>query len=222
MVKIKYLILLTFCVFVISCKKDEFKTTLLASLKVVNTVAGGASVKMASMPEIVYNNSAVDFTLFPGSPEIYIYPENDSLQPYYVASKGLVIKERESYSLFLGGIPGGVEAVWVNERIPFHTDNVVGVRFINLSPDSPPVVLVLASTPDENIFTNIAYKEITDFKQIQVTGTSAGYTFEVRNSVTGDLIASSYQDISLFKNITLVLQGLVGGSPAADITRVNH
>lgn len=212
----------------VACKKDTIETTPLASLRIINTVTGGSAVKLGSVSTIVSNNTHTNFSILPKS-NIYVYPTGDSLTPYYVAGKEIVIGERESYSLFLGGTPGSIAALLVKENISIRTDSTAGIRFINLSPNSPPVNVTLSTTPSVSEFLNIGYKDITDFKSYPATSANTSYTFQIRNATTDKIIASITMSgtsitnyVPRFKNVTLVLRGMPTGTPAAGITRVNH
>ncbi|MBO9571703.1 MAG: hypothetical protein J7497_05775, partial [Chitinophagaceae bacterium] len=50
------------------------------------------------------------------------------------------------------------------------------------------------------------------------------YTFEFKNAITNELITTFtiYDYLFRYNHFTLVMQGIVGGSPAAGITFVFH
>jgi hypothetical protein len=211
-----------------ACKRDVFTTTPLASLRIVNMVTGGGPVKLRSYTTTIANNAASYLGIFPDS-SLYVYPDGDSLHPWFRTDKATLIEEDQSYSLFLGGTPANVSAKLIKENIPIRRDSTAGIRFINLSPDSGPVNVILSTTPGVSEFFNIAFGEITDFKSFPATITNTTYTFQVINPANNKVLASITMSgasvstfVPRFKNVTLVFRGKVTGTPAAGITRVNH
>lgn len=213
-----------------ACSKHQIDQLPMASVNIVNTVTGGTTVGVASYYETVGNNANVVLSYNPGS-SIYVYPAGDSLHPYYQAQGGkdINIAGQDIYTLFLGGTPSSAEGVLVKENLPVRTDSTGGIRFINLSPNAPAVNVTLSTTPTVNEFAGVSYKDITAFKSYPALSSTTSYTFQIRNASTNALITSiSISGTSLlsgiprFRNITLVLRGMVSGSPSAGITRVNH
>lgn len=222
-------LLLISILFLISCEKNPSEIIPLASLKIVNTVTSGYPVKLGSYSTVVNNNAHADFVLRPGNPEIYVYPATDSLHPYYNNSKSTTVNEGEISTLFLTGDTISPEGIMVKENLPVRIDSVAGVRFINLSPGSPAVKVVLSTSNTVSEFGDIAYKQLTDFKSYPALSTNTSYKFEVRDAATDILITSITMSgtsltsfVPRFRNVTLVLRGIVAGSPSAGITRVNH
>lgn len=226
----KIISIISIAILISSCKKDEFKATSLSSLKIVNTVTDGAAVRLGSLITEVGNNSSGNFALVAGNPEIYVWPVHDSLKPYYTSSgKSVKMADREMYTLFLGGDTNNVESILIRDDLPVHNDSTAGVRFINLASGSSPVKVTLSTSPEMNEFGDVQYKQITEFKSFPATSVNTAYTFEVRNASTDEIIASVTMSgsslgsfVPRFRNVTLVLRGIVNGSPAAGITRVNH
>lgn len=211
------------------CKKDEIDQTPFASLKIVNTVTNGAAVKLSNYTAQVNNNAAADFGMLTGNPDIYVWPVSDSLKPYYNGNKSVAVRDRETYTLFLAGDTLAPEGMLIKENLPFITDSVASIRFINLSPGSPTVKVVLSTSNTVSEFGDVVYKQLTDFKSYPALSTNTNYKFEVRNAATDALISSITMSgtsltsfVPRFRNVTLVLRGIVGGSPEAGITRVNH
>lgn len=214
-----YIFLFILC---ISCKKEELNVVTLASINISNAVVGGTPLKFGSNTLLVPNNGNASYSVKLQSDNIYVYPLGDSLHPYF--NQSMSLENGGMYSLFLSGQANAVEALWIKETIPYRRDSVAGIRFINLSPNSPSVRVALAATPDEIEFDNISYKQITDFKTYPLLSTSGPYTFQVTDAGTNAVIASYTLTVPLprFQNITLVLGGLVGGVPAPIISRINN
>lgn len=225
--KLTAVILVSCTTFISSCKKDQIEIKSLASIKVVNAIAGGTSAKMGSRATTVTNNNSMDFGLTPGLIDLYIWPTTDSLTPYYNSS--ITVHGKEIYSLFLGGTPANVDAVIIKESLPVRVDSTFGLRFINLSPGSPEVKVTLSTSNSVSEFGNVIYKSITDFKAYPAGVGNNSYTFQVRNASTNTVIASTTitgtsntTGIPRYKNVTLILRGIVGGTPSAGLSRVNH
>ncbi len=224
-----YLLVSVYSLLFSSCKKHEFEVSPLASFKIVNTVAGAPAARMNGTSRTVANNSSGDFVLHAGVPNIYVWPVGDSLNPFYNSNKGLPVKEKEIYSLFLGGSNNTREVILIKENLPLRLDSSAGVRIINLATNSPAIKVTLSTTSTVSEYGNIAFKQVTDFKSFPAYNVNSTYTFQFRNAATDALYSSITMSgaslasfVPRFRNVTLVFRGVVGGSPAPGITRVNH
>ena len=211
-----------------ACRKQAPETNEAATLTVVNTIVEGQPLKLNTNNQVINNNVSANVGLLPGENNIYAFPINDSLHPYYTSSK-FGVQGGDIYTLFLCGSVTNPEGILLKESIARYSDSIMGVRFINLSPGSPAVNLVLSTSPSILEFTNIQYKQATEFRTYPTTKIKNTYTFQVKRADNGALISSiTLTGTSLatglprFKTITIVLRGLVGGTPSAGITRVNH
>lgn len=208
---------------IISCKKDEVKLTPLTSINIINAIVSGTAAKMGSNATTIANNNFAQLGLVAGSNSIYIYPTTDSLHPYY--NKTINTNNGDVYSLFLAGnVATQIDTILVKENIPYRTDSTAGIRFINLSPNSTPLNITLSTTPTVNEVTGLAYKSYTDFKTYPGMFNSA-YTFQIRDAVTNNVLttfAFTATTVPRFANVTLVIRGLVGTTPAIGVTRVNN
>ncbi|MBO9573852.1 MAG: DUF4397 domain-containing protein [Chitinophagaceae bacterium] len=209
-----------------SCEKDEIKTTPLTSLNIVNAISDGQSVRLGSNTTVIPNNANGQMALVAGSNDLYIWPVEDSTHPYYTSNK-FETNEGEVYSLFLTGDTTAVESIILKETIPYRTDSIAGIRFINLSPNSAPLNITLSTSPTTNEVSDLAYKQYTEFKSYPGLYNST-YTFQVRDASTQDPAPplaefTFYEwDIPRFANVTLVIRGKVGEEPILGITRVNN
>ena len=228
---IRYFISALFAALVVwGCKKDAVDSTPLSSITIANVVVGGGQAKLGpyiAQIQNINNNAAMSFSLPAGTNQVYVWPVGDSLHPYY--NQPLTAAHNEIHSLFLTGTPSAVESVLIKETLPVHTDSTFGVRFINLSPGSPAVKITLSTSATVSEFGDVAYKEISAFKTYPAFAANTPYTFQVRNAATDALIASitmtgtaAATGIPRFNNITLMLRGIVGGTPAAGVSRMNH
>ena len=229
----KYFIFSLLLSFIIStiggCKKESPAEYPLASVKIVNTITGGQPAKLNNDPVvIIWPNWYSDVSFNVGDANLYIWPETDSLQPYYVSSK-TKLETNGVYTLFLGGMPEEPTSIFVKEDFPSRTDSIAAIRFINFAPGGPAVNVTLSTSPDVNEFSNVAYEGITEFKDFPATNANTSYVFDVRDAGTNEVLASLTMegiDINLsvprFRYVTLVFYGHVGGTPEPGISRINH
>jgi hypothetical protein len=141
-----------------------------------------------------------------------------------VFKSGLDLVPDGTYSLYLTGRSPNFESIFVKEDIPYHTDSVAGVRFINLSPNSDPISVNITGNANGSEVASLAYKASTIFKKYPAKYSNLNYAFQVRNATTGALLASYTLVTPRMLNVTLALRGLVGttGTTAPVITRINN
>jgi hypothetical protein len=209
-----------------SCDKVAYKPVGTAALVVTNAVVGGAPVKLNSnVRDSAKKYGAMIFGITDGSTNVTLFSTSNVAKPYY--SNTVNAENGGIYSAFLTGSNDAPESVWIKENIPgFYTDSVVGVRLINLSPNSSPVNLVLASDNTTSIFSGVAYKQITGFLKLPLKKVvpAGSVSFQIRDAATNDLLTtytlptavnSAYPSVSIalarFRNITLVLKGMKAG-----------
>jgi hypothetical protein len=222
----KYLIALIAITTFSSCKKDEIKTSPLTSLTVGNFKISGKTVRLGSNATTIANNNTngTAMAIVAGTNDLYVWPVGDSLHPYFVSPK-FATQDREVYSLFLCGDTLTQDAVIIKENIPYRTDSTAGIRFINLSPNSTPLNITLSTDPVGTAqVLNLAYKQYTEYRSYPGLYNSA-YTFQVRDGVTNNILttfAFTASTLPRFANVTLVIRGKVGTTPALGVTRVNN
>jgi hypothetical protein len=249
MIMKKTLILLLTGLVIQSCKKEE-GTSALASLTVVNAaidVAAAkayASDKKANWSGIVVADAInhaffKHLGVFAGTKNVVAVNSADTTKTLYSGTGEF--KEAGLNTLFLCGQAGSYEGVYLaDENLPTYTEEVIGIRFINLSPNSPAISINLTATPAVNETTNLAYKQKSEFKPYPGNAAviTTGIAFQVRNATTGALLASytlpaapvsPYTTATVaqarFKNVTLVIKGLVGtttGANAFGVFPVSH
>lgn len=217
-------ILLLFIVLLISsCNKDEVQTPAVASLNLVNAVVGGTSVRQGSIVSAVANNSSARLAMLAGQNDLYVWPVGDSLNPYFVYNK-LAITDRANYSLFVCGAPGNTEGVLIKEDLPYRTDSTIGIRFINLAPNSTPLNITLSTSNTVQEVSSLAYKQYTQFKTFPGLYNSS-YIFQVRDANSAApatpkaTFSLSATQIPRFSNFTLVIRQ--NGTSGFAVFRVN-
>lgn len=204
-----------------SCKKNKIETTPLASLQISNAVVGGSTLQLGTHVATVAGNSATAYGVFAGNQQIRLIAMEASGTIYYDKTHDFV--NGGVYSLFLGGTLAAVESVFVKEEsIVPHSENVFGVRVINLAAGGGSVSVNLAGVANGSLIPGLAYKAISDFKMVSAVAEEGDKTFEFRAVDTGALVASFTvpgYDLPRFRNITLVFTGSAG---AEAVFRVNN
>jgi hypothetical protein len=202
-----------------SCKKQEMKTTPLASIQITNTVAGGSTLQLGTNVATIPNNSCTAYGIFTGSQMLKLSSTVAPNPVYYNQTKDFA--NGGVYSLFLTGTPAAVESVFIKEEnIPSHTNNVFGARVVNLVNGGVPISVNLQGSANGSLISSVAYKAISSFKDVSALDSEGNKVFEFRNAATGDLITSftvpSYS-LPRFRNITLVFAGMVGSEVIVNV-----
>lgn len=204
-----------------ACTKTSISSTSLtplSSLNVTNAVVGGSTLTLnVTNGQTVTNNSYAQFSLVAGQTKVNLFPAATPNTPYY--NQTLSMANGSYYSLFLSGASSSaIDATLINETYQNYTDSLCGVRFINLSPGSNPISVNLIGSVNGSEVTSLAYKAYTDFKQYPAKKTNTSYAFQIRDATTDNLITSYTLSTPYFHNVTIVLRGLVNGTPAAGVT----
>jgi hypothetical protein len=213
-----------------SCKKENNESNPIASLNVINAVVGGGNVKLNSLAlDSAKSYNSKTFAIVPGE-DLKIFPTNSLLTPYYQNTKPQT-EHGKMYSVFLCGQLPNVEAIFRDEQIPSpYRDSIFGVRIINLSPNSAAMNVTLASATNSNVFSNVAFKQITEIVTFPLPTVinANSVTFQIRD--VGGVLLASYQlpvsanslypgisrNLQRFKNINLVIKGLQGTTTGPD------
>jgi len=240
--KYKIIIVLVIVVFVSgpSCKKNkEVRGT--SSLTIVNAVVGSNtfvtnfsdSYQMqnyyANARQINYgsydNNN--QFSSYSGTTSLKLYQMPDTAEhsaPFYNLKLDLPIGTM--CTLYLTGTLSIHDTLITKDYPPYYppSDSSVGVRFINLSPDSSLINVTLSTSASVNEFSNISYKQTTDYKSYPAIKAVSSYTFQFRNAATNSVITSftmsginngtgtnNSTNKFRFRNFTLALIGQAGG-----------
>ena len=207
-------------VFFPECKKDSVSSNL-ASVNITNAITGGAILKYGANSSTIANNSYVQFKVGGGSNNIYVYAATDSLHPYF--NQTMDLENGGVYSLFLlGGLSAAIEGLLIKDTIPFQSDSTAGVRFVNLSSNSNLLNVSLSTTPTVMEVSNLGYKQYTSFKTYPAKSSNANYIFQIRKASDNSILTTYTLSTPRFANVTLVIRGVVGTTPALGITRVNN
>lgn len=228
----RYLIgLMVIAIAISSCSKAQLPTGSVAALQVTNTIVGGGNIGFNTKPgdSIVAYRSKV-FSMRSGDSSIVFYPTKNPAKPYYNNVQTIV--GGDIYTIFLHGKFPDVEMMWIKDHIPpYFTDSSLGVRIINLSPNSTPIDITLASATSNKLFSKINYKELTEFLVLPLKSNmpAGSVSFQVRNSIDNTVLATytlpisvvtGYANISttlsINRCITLVVKGWQGETIGVD------
>lgn len=206
----------------ISCKRNDIIAPPTANILIANAVVGGATLTFNPLTTTIGNNASASFPIYAGQSPVSL--SNNAITPaasYY--NQTITTVDAGNYTLFLGGAsPLAVDPVLVTESYKNYTDSLCGVRFINLSPNSNPISVNITGNANGSEVTSLVYKAYSSFKQYPAKKINTTYSFQIKDGITGNLITSYTLTTPYFHNVTIMLIGLVGGSPAAGATLVKH
>lgn len=121
---------------------------------------------------------------FPGERDLKVTPYNAANS---LADTTVNLKADSLYSVFItGGEANAVDLLLVEDIIPDEADDKALIRVVNLSPDAPAFNLVEDAANSTALFEDIAYKEVSDFKQIDAGKT----TFKILSSADDESLTS--------------------------------
>jgi len=215
-----------------ACKKSTVSLSPLASLNIVNASVNLGPVKV-NFTDLKGLYSSITTTVAYGANTPYganaevpvpvtIVPTSDTTKTAFTGQFTFV--NGGIYSLYLAGQSTAVDTVFVKENIPSYTDSSYGVRFINLSYNSTPIKITLSTSPTVVQFSDLAYKQASDFKTYGAKVSTATDTFQVRNATTNAILATYPIVKPRFFNCTLAWKGMTGatGTNAPGIMRINN
>lgn len=224
----------------VSCSKEEADINgYSASVNVVNAIASyeadiklnfsGGNIIYADAPNLSYSyfdgrytNGSLTFGMPVKMPtSLIVLLASDTLKPIY--SQNYTFDQGDIYSLFITGQKENPSVLFLKDTIPIRTDSTTGVRFVNLAPNSGNISVNISGNPDGSEISALPYKGITSFKTYAARSTNSNYIFQIKDATTGALLKSyTYNSIARFKNITLIIRGMVNGDPGLEIVRFNN
>jgi len=214
--------------FMVACEKDDSENSRFpTSLNVFHAVNDAPSVhvdyfeneiSLLTNPPLAFGSN-LQLTL-PSDEErvIDFISAQDTTQQ--LLRETVNFNQGEIHSLFLAGRGYDIEAILIQDFLrAFDTDSIMGVRFVNLSPDSG-VITVNRNRETNPIGSGLDFKSASEFNELPATREAGVYTFEIRDS-NGELLTSTVFDPLplprfsgdrpqqfVFKNVTFVLVGL--------------
>ncbi len=206
----KLIILTLLCCFTFSCEENE-ETLFPASLKVVNGIPDAPGVHVNYFGrDIDYSNNSIltlgsstRLTLLSNvANDLVVVPSSDTLSTIY--QEVVNFQAGDVYTLFLTGQSENVEGLLLRDEPLVTADSVIGVRFINLSPDSGEVRFELTGVEQE--FETLSYREISSFESVMATSANVFYSVQVKD-IGGNSLAGGFLFAPMFKSLTLALVG---------------
>lgn len=218
MKNLKYLLLFAVTFIFASCKEDEFESLPMGAINITNVVIGGTTVKMGTaLRDSAIVNNYKRWSFITGNTEFRVFPTNSPSTPYY--NQTVQTNEGEWYSLYLTGTAPNVESVFLKETLPTFKSEQCAIKIVNLSPNGTSLNVTLSTTPTINEFSNLAYKQVTDYKTyaIPFTATAANFTFQVRDASGATVLTSLALNATQLNGLrydsaTIVIRGMVGGT----------
>jgi len=211
-----------------ACEKDdtnEFKST--ASIMVVNATVGSVAVKVnpgattgfsyAKSDPLNYGVSLA-FGAYTGNNTISVVSSADTTKTLFTRTVDL----QPISTLYLAGQASSVDTIFRTEtNFPFiqgavvNPDNSAYIRFVHLSPNSPPLDVNFGSTTPSEV-TGLAYKGISPFKKYAVPLTGSNLIFTVKESGgTGNIATVNLTLNNIrYKTISIIVRGLKSGTGA--------
>ena len=222
-----------------SCKKAKEDFLLTTNLNVVNA-ALNVGIKVDPGRGFIYANDssikygvARSYALARTSIPFKIVNAADTTATLY---DNVVELRSANYTMFIAGVAPTPQVI-INEETNFpfipqdkiytSSDSVVNVRFVNLSPNSTPVKIKIASATTNEV-DNLPFGSIGNWKAYPALLATTTYSFQIRDAGT-DALITTYSFIAnstnRFKNVALVIKGLEGttaGTNAFGVFVVNY
>ncbi|UII80284.1 DUF4397 domain-containing protein [Flagellimonas sp. CMM7] len=214
------IVLLLFSAITLSCSEEDNIIPSAASLKVFHGAVDGPPlhvnyferpITLASNPTLRYRLSQVYTIPAEKEREISFINSVDTLSTLF--STTISIPEGGLGTLFLTGENEDIDGFYLEDRILTLQDSLVGVRFINLSPDIGEIS-VRVSGETNDLASGLSFKDGTEFMPLPATRDISLYTFQFVDE-TETVVASTnlvpvppVGIMPLFKNITFALVGL--------------
>jgi len=161
-----------------------------------------------------YGNSISYFTVSSGQIPLNFINETTGSP---ILSGTITLNQNAAYSLFLANKSTSPEIVLLTDTITMPAGGNASIRFINLSPDSPPVSLAVQGTT-QPLTAAEPYKGYTSFFPIKA---KTSYTFEVLQGTTNTVLAT-LPNFALINGgvYTIWFNGLVASTNSTDKLRI--
>ncbi|WP_168193986.1 DUF4397 domain-containing protein [Pontibacter sp. SGAir0037] len=185
---------------------------------------------------ILVNNVRVNNDLF-GYSKFYIYQNftpgtyNFKFSPATTTDPGPSVEKSVSlekdkvYSIFTIGLRSqtaasgkGQEVLVVEDELEIPATGKAGIRVIHLSPDAPSVDIKTVGTTPNTLFSDVAYKEDTDFMEVN----TGNVKLNLVHSETGEVLFTTPNELTLSEKqiYTIIVRGMVT-PPANNTNSIN-
>jgi len=203
--------------FVVGCSDDDDNglnpAQASSQVRVIHTSYDAPAVDIrvdgaVAINSLDYGISSGYATLNSGTRNIKVTPANAS-NPVVIEAD-LPLESGKNYSVFAVNSLSSMEAVVVeDDRAP--VSNKAKVRFLHASPDAPAVDIKLNSGSGPAVFSNVAFKDIQGYAQVD----QAAYTFVVTAAgTTGEVVKFNPITVQNGMVYTVVAHGTLNASDA--------
>jgi len=216
-----------------ACHKSNGTDDSPASINIINAIPDGNSIVPVFGNELVrYFSSAQTisyggFALYSplsGSGNLSITQISDTNRNLFNGK--LQFAPGGIYSFFLTGDTLKPDTLFVKDQLVNYADSSVGVRFVNLSPDSKALTInLIGNDASQTEFEPMGYKGISSFKKYTADINVPGfYSFEIRDQASGDVLTTFDWYYTLHKNNTIVIAGSVdpASSTPLNLFQINY
>jgi hypothetical protein len=237
---LKFMPFVLLAVTILSCSKTKEIQRNSGAVNVINMAVDIPAIKVNTTGSVI-NYAATTTQVAYGTGRLYSAPTGNIqfvIVPSADTNRLLVNNtynlQSAVYTMYITGTTTAVDTIFRQEtNFPFirtdvvTPDSLINIRFVNLSPNSVPVKIKLASVATNEV-DNLAYKGITDFKAYTAKIANTSYLFQVRNAATDALLLTytfSVTGTNRFKNVALIIKGLQGtttGTNAYSVSAVNY
>jgi hypothetical protein len=147
----------------------------------------------------------------PGSVRVKFTPLN--AQNAYIDT-ALTFQQDKVYSVFVVNQLAQIDVLVLNDSLVTPAAGKAGIRFVNLSPDAPAVDVATTGTSATDLFSNVAFKGSTDFKEL----TAGKHTIQIKSAGGGEvLLPVPNVDLAPGRIYTFAFRGFV--NPPAGNTK---
>ncbi|WP_143310600.1 DUF4397 domain-containing protein [Chitinophaga vietnamensis] len=221
-----------------ACGKESTPPSGTASLNIVNAVVGSSQlapnfsgsasydfyrVLLAEYGHYIANSS--HYSSFRGEQPLWIYNYPDTTskdQPLLKLQLHMPVGSMQT--LFVTGTLAKPDSLLTQDQLPYHalSDSTTGIRFVNLSPGSQPIKVVMRGKSSPEV-ASMAYKTASGFIAYPFKSGNKNFVFEFRDAASDALIATyTVSDVPdpidpvnwPNQNVTLALIGAPGQSGA--------
>ena len=224
-INLKNLTILLGITVLLACSDDDNDFPRAVTLKVVNAInevpsvivnTAGDSITYSITSSKVGFGSNRRYSITTDRPqELIIVPESDTLNIIY---QDILELQPAGYSLFLIGSAGNEDDLLVQDNYRQIQDSIVGVRFVNLSPNASSLNIgITGETSDE--VTGLGYTQLTDYLEFPATGADGPYAFEFKDG-SGNVLATFNLAPVAKRNLTLAVVG--PDDSALSVSQINN
>ena len=171
-----------------------------------------------TMVKIGYGKAQL-YSRVAGTTPLSVVPFTDTT--FKIFNGSINLQSGDIYTFFLSGDTAHADTMLVQDNIPYYADSSAGIRFVNLTVGGKAITINLSSDSTLTPIATLGYRQITDFMKYAATlAAGGGYSFDIRDQATGDLLRTYNWSYPRFKNNTIVISGLTDPGSTPDIIKI--